>query len=250
MLLRELLVDRLDPAVLDTLVAVEGPDDSQAEGGAERQPTAASIHRLTAPGVVALSTWRALRASVDAPANPTGAWPVLLGAEDAPLALRPADERAAALAAARDLVVESPAAAPDDPKLLGSWPQRAAPADHFSVPRADGTDDPLPRVAIALLPLTDGSDLPAWLPLAGPRPELHVAALRRWRRLYGAEVVGLRGGDTLELTVARPPMSRDGALALAREQHAHAPLVVTQGTFTLQALAARLLGGRAWSLWW
>lgn len=237
MLLRELLVDRLAPAILDTLREVEGHDEP------------APVHRLTAPGVVAVSTWRALRAAAFAPENPTGAWPVLLGAEDAPLVLRPADERRAALLAARALVIEPPAGELD-PKLLGSWPRRAAPADHVSIPRIDGTDDPLPRVAIALLPLGDGADVPAWLPLAGPPPERHVAVLRRWRRLFEAEVMGLRGGDTLELTVARPPMSREGALALAREQHAHAPLVVTQGTFTLQALAARLLGGRAWSLWW
>lgn len=244
MLLRELLVDRLEPAILETL--------------RERPDLAPGVHELTAPGAVALSTWRALRAAAFAPESPTGAWPVLLGAPEpeasAPLVLRPADERRAALLAARSLAVEPPpdptAAGEGDPKLLGSWPERAAPADHFSIPRADGTDDPLPRVAIALLPLGDGADLPAWLPLAGPPPERHVAVLRRWRRLYEAEVVGLRGGDTLELTVARPPMSRDAALLLAREHFAYAPLVVTQGTFTLQALAARLLGGRAWSLWW
>jgi hypothetical protein len=80
-------------------------------------------------------------------------------------------------------------------------------------------------------------------------PEVHVATLRRWDRLYGAEVVGMLP-DLMELQVARPPRSRTAALALAREHLAYCPDVVVQGTMTLEALAASLVNAPVWHFWW
>ena len=47
--------------------------------------------------------------------------------------------------------------------------------------------------------------------------------------------------DTIELHVARPPRTRDDALALAYEQYAYCPDIVDQRAVTLDALAAGLV---------
>jgi hypothetical protein len=80
-------------------------------------------------------------------------------------------------------------------------------------------------------------------------PEEHLAVLRHWSRLYGAEPVGVTR-DTVECAATRPPATRDAALALGHEHYAYAPDIVDQGTETIDALAAGLLGGTAWYFWW
>jgi hypothetical protein len=72
---------------------------------------------------------------------------------------------------------------------------------------------------------------------------------RRWHGQYGAEVIGVFP-DLLEMRVARPPLTQEDALDLAKEQYLCSNDIVIQGTQTLQALAAGLLGGTAWFFWW
>jgi Domain of unknown function (DUF4253) len=45
-------------------------------------------------------------------------------------------------------------------------------------------------------------------------------------------------------------LTRKDALDLAREQYIYCSDIVSQGTGTLEALAAGLLGGTAWFFWW
>jgi hypothetical protein len=80
-------------------------------------------------------------------------------------------------------------------------------------------------------------------------PEVHGAFFRYWGETYGAEPVVI-ARDVIEMTVARPPLTRDAALALAREQYAYAADIVDQGTETIDALAAEIIGQPRWFFWW
>jgi Domain of unknown function (DUF4253) len=72
---------------------------------------------------------------------------------------------------------------------------------------------------------------------------------RRWHEQYGAEIIGAFP-DLMEMRVARPALTREDALDLAKEQYIYCIDIVSQGTQTVQALAAGLLGGTAWFFWW
>lgn len=80
-------------------------------------------------------------------------------------------------------------------------------------------------------------------------PEEQVAMLRYWNARYGVELVGL-SGDTLNLRIARPPTTREGAMTLAEEQYYYCTDIVDQGVETLSGLAATLVGARWWFFWW
>jgi hypothetical protein len=135
----------------------------------------------------------------------------------------------------------------------GPWPKDSG-AGLFDAIAADLVEDEQERpVSLALLPTATSWHAPAVLKIGGwnecPGPDQHVALLRYWHEKYGAEVVRLTE-DVLELDVATPPRKRPEALALAREQYLYCPDVVSQGTDTLDALAATLLHGEAWYFWW
>jgi hypothetical protein len=57
-------------------------------------------------------------------------------------------------------------------------------------------------------------------------------------------------GDVIEMTVARPPMTKEAAMELAKEQFLYCPDIVYQGTESVEALAAGLLDARVWFFWW
>jgi hypothetical protein len=56
--------------------------------------------------------------------------------------------------------------------------------------------------------------------------------------------------DVLEFRVARPPTSRDAALALAESQYYYCPDIVEQGMESIEALALSLLKSKIWYFWW
>jgi hypothetical protein len=63
-------------------------------------------------------------------------------------------------------------------------------------------------------------------------------------------VVGL-GFDTLELSLAAPPLSMEQALRVAAEHFAFCPDSVWQGSYkNLEAYAASLIDQNCWSFWW
>src|SRR5262249_30768782 len=98
-----------------------------------------------------------------------------------------------------------------------------------------------------------GWEIPAYLKFgawnACPPPEDHVAVMKYWHGLYGAEVVSI-ASNTVEMFVARAPRSRKKALELAREQYLYCYDIVIQGTETIDNLAATLLNGKVWYFWW
>ncbi len=224
------------------------------------------IYYFGVPGSDAVALWHKLRGLVDH----TGHWPVLLGddkeLEDHREAL--ADEHYPAtqemLEAAEAIDAESwlkDALAdmfePDDDytrdDLRGEWPSNAEPQHEFSIPYDRRTGRPYPTIHIGLVPTTLGWQVPALLHFGAwndcPKPEEHVSVLKRWEQRYGAELVGVTH-DTIEMLVARPPRTRDDALALAYEQVAYCPDIVDQGAGTLDALAAVLVNGSVWFFWW
>lgn len=140
----------------------------------------------------------------------------------------------------------------DELDLVGTWPKKAKPNKSFVLP-FDLRTGRIRRTTVAIVRAEHGYDVPA---AAGwgswndcPRPEEHVAVLRRWGELYGAELVGL-SADVVEMKVARPPTTQTAAVELAAEHYAYCPDIVTQGTGTISNLAATLLGGTCWFFWW
>ena len=136
---------------------------------------------------------------------------------------------------------------------LGKWPDMPDTAPGLSVAMDLLKNMPLPSVHITLIPTQDWTEIPAYLRWGGwndcPDPEYHVAALRSWRDRYSVELVGL-SGDTMNLRGARPPLMRDEAIALAREQYAYCTDLVYQGTQTISNLAAALMANDWWFFWW
>jgi len=199
------------------------------------------------PGTRAIEVWRQLR---DATAK-SGAYPIIVDeARDAGNA-EPADDAPVNVSVwiaerFEELALDL---GEDDPESVvprGPWPEGASPStDYYSVKK--------PAVTIALLPTSDPANVPLLLGYGGwndcPMPEVHGAFFRYWGETYGAEPVVI-ARDVIEMTVGRPPLTRDAALALAREQYAYAADIVDQGTETIDALAAEIIGQPRWFFWW
>jgi hypothetical protein len=213
-----------------------------------------------------MDAWEALR-SVRAP----GWWPVVVGdsEEEARVAemTQYAEDTSAkildvaagldeddALAARRVELDEIYEEAANDPSfdLVGQWPPDAEPTSTFTLPLDVVSQRPRPTV-IVLVPAADPAEVPAVVHFGGwnacPGPELHVALHRRWQARYGAELVGM-SADVIEMRVARPPKTRDEAMALANEHYAYCEDIVHQGVESLSNLAATLLDGTVWFFWW
>lgn len=112
---------------------------------------------------------------------------------------------------------------------------------------------PLPRVALCKVPAQHSWQVPCHLMLgnwnACPSPAEMAAVLRYWEQKYGARVVSATH-DTLEMRVARPPQTREAALALAQQQYLFCDDLVNQGTGDVENLAKGLLYSPTWYFWW
>lgn len=156
---------------------------------------------------------------------------------------------------------------PEDEWPSGPWPGFAAPgtgdtdpwamAEQYATHLQNGEDShggPR-RWRLGLIPADDGADALTLAGWSGPcnhtnDTELISAALRSWGDRFGARVVGV-GTDTLWLSVARPPQSRDHAQAVALEHFAFCPDNIWQGGYdTTEKYAQSLVGMNAWSFWW
>jgi hypothetical protein len=218
------------------------------------------------PGAVAFPTWRRLKSQ-------GRGVPIVLGDnEDFDQVLRYMQEMskeqvlvrakanldaAAKLRHPDDLIaeIERQLGAPLEMPPTGAWPDEEASEeqeDDFIPIALDENLAPLPMVNIALIPARNAAEVPAYLNYGGwntcPFPAYQVAALRSWRDRYGAELVSI--GSSIELLTARPPTSRDEALALAREQQAFCPDIHWDTKWTLSEIAAMRMAVRWWSFWW
>lgn len=76
-----------------------------------------------------------------------------------------------------------------------------------------------------------------------------AAVVRSWEERFGARVVGL-GFNTLDLSVAAPPLTARHALHVAAEHWAFCPDTMFQGPGTLAGYAEEIRGKTSWSFWW
>jgi hypothetical protein len=115
------------------------------------------------------------------------------------------------------------------------------------------TQKPYPLVNIALIPAPEAWMVPCYLRIGGwnecPDAQEHAALFKYWGEKYGATVAAITG-DVIEMTVTRPPGTREQALELAKEQYLYCADIVDQGTETLEALAASLVDAKVWFFWW
>jgi hypothetical protein len=203
----------------------------------------------------------------------TGYWPVILG-EDGDLARH---ERSVMKAAASpaEIVAESEridcqglttrileeliedAATedgnPDGVVPHGPWPEQSRPLQGYSILHRYGRGAP-PPLHIGLCPATKGWMVPGFLHYGGwnacPGPGEHVARMRYWEGIHGAELVVMTH-DTVEMSVASPPNDRESAMELAQHQFAYCFDIIDQGTAgSLEGLAASLMESSVWSFWW
>lgn len=135
----------------------------------------------------------------------------------------------------------------------GDWPPSPRPAPGLSVHLQTLSGEPKKSVLLALLPTPNAWEAPAHLRYGGwnecPPAPVHVALHKRWHRDFGAQIACM-SSDVIECTVARPPTTREAALALAKEQFWYCPDIVHQGTQSLESLAATLQGAKTWYFWW
>ncbi len=135
----------------------------------------------------------------------------------------------------------------------GTWPDGVQGTNSFSAHLEGGDRRGPGHAGIALIPTSRIWEAPAYLRFGGwnacPTAEVQVAAFKSWHERFGAEVFAI-AGDTVEMSVTRPPLTREGAIALALEQYVYCADVVDQGTQTIERLAAELLGAPVWFFWW
>ncbi|MEC3981239.1 DUF4253 domain-containing protein [Amycolatopsis sp. H20-H5] len=210
-------------------------------------PGSGTILGFPAAGAQAVAWWRRLR-----DAHPeTGLWPLLID-EDTParVAACPSEIPADDLPGGAEILAQrgearmcsySDALAEEiraERRGEGLWPTEPV-RPGFRL--AAGPSE----VTVALVPAEAGWRVPEVLGYGGwndyPDPAEHAAILRHWHGRYGAEPVAMTG-DSVELSLARPPRTRLDALALAWEYRAY-----NDGEYdfyfadTLTELAAALL---------
>lgn len=135
------------------------------------------------------------------------------------------------------------------------WPAdgEAPPTGALSAHRDVLTGNPHDEVFIAVIPTDQPWTLPCHLRIGGwnemPQADEHAALFKLWSQTHGATVACI-ADDVIEFTVARPPRTRDEALALAKQHYIYCPDIVHQGVGSVEALAATLLGAGVWYFWW
>ncbi len=137
-------------------------------------------------------------------------------------------------------------ARPEHDQLREAWPEDEQP--RTALARGDGLE-----AMIGLFPTIEGWRCPAYwrwsVPNAYLSPADHCRVMRRWEREYGAELVEMKGQSVLQFRVTNPPRDRRGAMKLAAEHYLYCTDRVTQGTFTIERLAALLLDAPVWYFW-
>jgi hypothetical protein len=167
---------------------------------------------------------------------------------DAPLDVMEQHSRQLSPDEVREMMLRGNEVAP-----LGEWPTDKRQSPGLTVAVDWRSNNPLEKVYIALIPTKDWTEVPAYMRWGGwnecPQPEFHVAAFRSWRDRFDVELVGM-SVDTLNLLARRPPATREGALALAREQYSYCVDIIDQRVGSYSALAADLMANDWWYFWW
>jgi hypothetical protein len=138
-----------------------------------------------------------------------------------------------------------------------TWPGLASAGTEASTP-GRAADDLARRLnnghdtLLGLVMVERPADIPAMIGWRGGesiQPEEVSAVLRSWEDRFGTRLVRI-GFESLVLSVAAPPRSRAGALAVAAEQVAFCGSILTTGFSTLAQHAEELIGAGEWFLEW
>ena len=214
-----------------------------------------TVYGLKVSGGAAISVWEKLHARI----AKTGYYPVVLGDGREVQCLTTWNKLAASPTDVLDKATKTSPQVwfknalekyPPSTGTQSPFPQE--PAQWYSIPPKRLGDDPLPEVAIALVPTRSSWEVPAWLGVGsdgesngGLRPEIHVALLKHWEERFEAHLVGINH-DTVEVRVNRPPGDHETALQVAREHYAYA----SEGIASFDVYARLLVGSRIWTFWW
>ncbi|WP_367872445.1 DUF4253 domain-containing protein [Luteolibacter sp. Populi] len=146
----------------------------------------------------------------------------------------------------------------EDPEAFESMeddefhPESAAPMTSFAAGH-DHRGNEIEEVWIAKVEAAHSWDLPLKLGYGAwnscPSPEGHSVIARYWAEKYGAEIAVMTS-DTVEFTVARPPVTPEQCAELAREQFIYCTDIVDQGVGSVSTLAKCLEGSTVWFFWW
>jgi hypothetical protein len=140
------------------------------------------------------------------------------------------------------------------------WPGLAPPGEPTDDPEvvADRCAQRLRdrKARLGLAAAERGADTLARIGWLGPcnyaeTPPL-AAVVRSWEDRFGVRVVRV-GFDTLDLSVAAPPVTAEHALHVAAEHYAFCPDNIEQGWADVDDLASyaeRIRGQNSWSFWW
>jgi hypothetical protein len=241
------------------------PFKSKSETPVPLSPERPHILAMTVHGKDAIPKWEELRLQYAT----TGLWPLVIGApedqkllfgEDGEPIERPhynGDPAGWFAWRKRQRTDEEAAAGGNYDELYsgihGEWPKDVKPYDSFTVPTHILTGRWKKNVVIALLPVKHVSEVPVMMGFGGwnecPFPDDHATVIRHWNARYGAEPVCMTG-DVLEFRVADPPTAKEAALHLAEDQFIYCEDIVTQGTETIENLAATLINAKKWYFWW
>jgi hypothetical protein len=109
------------------------------------------------------------------------------------------------------------------------------------------------EIIIAKIPTNNPWELAAWIPMGGfndcPAPSEQVAVFRYWYEVYGA-IPAVVTYDTWQLTLTKPPLTKEHAEELAKEHFAFCIDSVFQGSETIRGLASSLKDSTTWFFWW
>ncbi|TCN44053.1 uncharacterized protein DUF4253 [Kribbella orskensis] len=111
-----------------------------------------------------------------------------------------------------------------------------------------------PDSRLLLAPAARSADLPAVVGWSGPMNHSNelaplLAILRSWEGRFGVRLVRV-GFDTMDLSVAAPPVTPEHAVQVAAEHVVFCPDNVEQGPGNLLEYAETIQGRNTWSFWW
>jgi predicted DNA-binding WGR domain protein len=255
---------------LSTFERVSVNDDDDDEDGGKKRNADDGFFMLTVPKSRVLEIWRAMRASTDQ----TGYYPIITEDHDTLFEyLENFDfdddngpQNPAAMILKHAGAIDAPKwiekRVEDDEEMFGdrdeggeddwrphSEASNAQSADDYYVIQSNGGDTSTmifcptktPWHVAAVLGWGGSND--------GIEPWEHVAMHKYWHSKYGAEPVCVTL-DIWEFAVAKPPKSREDAVALANEQFVYCPDIVDQGCGTILGLASEIVHSPRWYFWW
>ncbi len=135
----------------------------------------------------------------------------------------------------------------------GAWPLEVPDAGKISARWEVLSQKPKRAAYLAKIPTPRNWEASAYIGMGGwnacPDAAVLTAFSNRWYERYGAEVVSITH-DVMEFSVARPPVSKEAAVELAKEQYIFCSDIVDQGVGDVSTLAATLLNSKYWYFWW